>query len=140
MEQAEHLSLPLGIVVNQCVAIQKARAIPIIIVNINKYNVWVTQPLLAAKLYDVECNQIAYRATMDWEGENINIGFQPVPPQLIDINSCQMEVGPIQPINPKIEKPEFGPRPDTSSENFDFKTKIYWLPFQLNIGKDANLM
>ena len=26
-----------------------------------------------------------------------------------------------------------------SSTNFDFKTEIDWLPFQLNIGKEANL-
>ena len=77
---------------------------------------------------------------MDWEDENITIGFQPVPPQLIKTNSCQVEAGPIQPSSPEIEKPEFGPRPDTSSANFNFKTEIDQLPFQLNIGKEANLM
>ena len=77
---------------------------------------------------------------MDWEGENIKIRFQPVPLQLIDINSCQVEAGPIQPTSPKIEKPEFDPRLDTSSANFYFKTEIDWLPFQLNIGNGANLM
>ena len=58
---------------------------------------------------------------MDWEGDNISIGFQPVPPQLIDSNSCQVEVGPIQPTSLEIEKPEFGSRPDTNSMDFDFK-------------------
>ena len=77
VEQAEHHNLPLGIVVNWCVTIPKARAIPIIIINTNKYNVWVTQPLLAAELHDAECDQIEYSATMDWEGENIKIRFQP---------------------------------------------------------------
>ena len=71
--------------------------------------------MLVAELYDAECNEIEYMATMDWEGKNITIGFQPVPPQLIDTNSCQVEAGPTQPSNPKIEKPEFGPRPDTKS-------------------------
>ena len=108
-EQVEHHNLPLGIVVNQYVAIPKARAIPVIIINTNKYNIWVRQPLLAAELYDAECNQIEYRATMDQEGENINIRFQPVPPQLIDINSCQVEAGPVQPNGPKIKKLKFGP-------------------------------
>ena len=122
VEQTEHHNLPLGIVVNWCVAMLKARTIPIIIINTNRYNVWVGQPLLAAKLYDVECTETEYRATMDQEGENITIGFQPVPPQLIDTNSCQVVEGPIQPSSPKIEKPEFGPRPDTNSANFNFKT------------------
>ena len=65
MEQAEHHNLLLGIVINQCVAIPKARTIPMIILNTNRYNVWVRQPLLAAKLYGVECTEIEYRATMD---------------------------------------------------------------------------
>ena len=90
-------------------AIPKARAIPIIIINTNKYNVWVRQPLLASQLYDAECDQIEYRATMDWEGGNITIGFQPVAPQLIDINSSQVEVGPVQPASPKIEKTRIWP-------------------------------
>ena len=65
VEQAEHHSLLLGILINQCMAIPKARTIPIIIINTNRYNVWVRQPFLAAKLYDAECNEIEYRATMD---------------------------------------------------------------------------
>ena len=77
VEQAEHHNLPLGVVVNWCVAIPKARAKPIIIINTNKFNVWVRLPLLAVELYDTECNQIEYRTTMDWEGENIKIWFQP---------------------------------------------------------------
>ena len=86
----------------------KARAIPIIIINTNRYNVWVRQPLLAAKLYDAECTEMEYRATMDHDGENIMIRFQPVPSQLIDTNSCQVEAWPIHPRSLEIEKPEFG--------------------------------
>ena len=61
MEQAEHHNLLPGIVINWCVAIPKARTIPVIIINTNKYNVWVRQPLLAAELFDVECDEIEYR-------------------------------------------------------------------------------
>ena len=50
-----------------------------------------------------------------------------------------MEAGPIQSTSLEIEIPEFGPRPDTSSVDFDFKNEIDWMPFQLNIGKEANL-
>ena len=88
-------------------------------INTNRYNVWIRQPLLAAELFDTECNEIDYRATLNWEGDNISVGFQPVPPQLIDTNSSQVEVGPIQSNNPKIEKPEFGPRLDTNSAQFN---------------------
>ena len=111
-----------------------------IIINPNKYNVWIRQPLLAAKLFGAECDKIEYRAIIDQDDENITIRFQPVPPQLINTNNCQVEAEPIQPTSPKIEKPEFGPRPDTNSTDCDFKTEIDWLPFQLNIRKEANLM
>ena len=86
LEQAEHHNLPFGIVIKWCMATQKARTIPMIIINTNRYNVWVRQPLLAAKLFDVEYNEIEYRVTMDWEADTISVGFQPVPLQLIDTN------------------------------------------------------
>ena len=118
-------------------AMPKARTIPVIIININRYNVWIRQPLLAAELFDAECDEIEYRANVNWEGNIISVGFQPVPLQLIDNNGCQVEAGCIQPDIPKIEKPEFGPRPDTNSTDFDFKNELDWLPFQVNIGKEA---
>ena len=46
-----------------------------------------------------------------------------------------MEVGPFQPASPKVERPEFGPRPDTNFTEFNFKDEIDQLPFQVNIGK-----
>ena len=58
---------------------------------------------------------------MNREGNNISVGFQPVPPQLIDTNTSQVEVGPIQSNRPKIEKSEFDPRQDTNSTEFNFK-------------------
>ena len=140
VEQVGHQNLPLGIVINKCMAIPKARTIPIIIINTNQYNVWVRQPLLAAKLFNAECDEIEYRVTMNQEGDNISVGFQPVPSQLTDINSCQVEAEPIQPNNPKIERPNFGPRPDTDSADFNSKDELDQLPFQLNIGKEANFM
>ena len=58
---------------------------------------------------------------MDWEEENITIRLQPASPQLIDINSCQLEAGPIQSTNPKIEKTTiFGPRLDAEFHKFWF--------------------
>ena len=33
------------------------------------------------------------------------------------------------------EQPKFGPRPDTSSADFDFKTELERLPFTINIGE-----
>ena len=61
---------------------------------------------------------------MNWDGNNILMGFQPVLPQLIDTNSCQVEAAPIQQDSPKIEKPEFGPRLDTNSTEFNFEKEL----------------
>ena len=110
-----------------------------IIIITNRYNIWVRQPLLAAELLDPECNEVEYRVTMDWEGETISVGFQPVPPQLIDTNSCQVEAGPIQPANPKVERPEFGPRHDINSAEFSFKDEIDWLSFPTGHQKRSHL-
>ena len=85
-------------------AMPKARTIPVIIINTNRYNVWIRQPLLAAKLFDAECDEIEYRANMNQEGSNISVGFQPILPQLLDTNSYQVEAGPIQPNSPEVEE------------------------------------
>ena len=77
---------------------------------------------------------------MNWDSNNILVGFQPVPLQLINTNSCQVEARPIQPDSPKMERPEFGPRPDTNSTEFNFEKELDHLPFQANIGKEAKLM
>ena len=95
-------------------------------------------PLLAAELLDVECDEIEYRATMNWKGNDISVGFQPIPPQLFNVNSCQVEAGPIQPDSPKVERPKFGPRPETDSTDFNFKDELDQLPSQLNIRKEAS--
>ena len=132
VEQAEHHILPLGIVINRGMATSEARSIPVILINTNRY--------IAAQLFDAECDEIEYRASISWDDNNILVGFQPVPPQLINTSSCQVEAGPIELDSPEIERPEFGPRPNTNSAEFDFEKELDCLPFQLNIGKEANLM
>ena len=84
--------------------------------------VCVRQSSLAAKLYDVKCNQIEHRATMDWEGDNTKIRFKPIPPNLVNINNHQVEAGPIQSMSPKVDWPKSGPRPDIGSADFDSHT------------------
>ena len=120
-------------------AIPKAISIPVILINTNRYNVWIRQPLLAAELFDVECDEMEYRANMNWDG-NILVSFQPVPQQLINTNSCQVEAGPVQLDSPKIERPKFGPRLDRNSAEFNFEKELDQLPCQLNIRKEAKFM
>ena len=88
VEQVEHHNLPLGIVINRYMAMPKARLIPVVLINTNRYNVWIRQPLLAAKLFNAECDEIEYRVNMSQDDNNISVGFQPVPPKLINTSSC----------------------------------------------------
>ena len=132
VEQAQHHNLPPGIVINRCVTITKARSVPVILVNTNRQNVWIQQPLLAAELFGTnQVKEIEHRADMEREGDNIQISFLPVAPDSIRVRSEQVET-----ITPDIEpptsseKPSFGPRPDVESQNFDFKAEIDSSAFQ----------
>ena len=72
VEQAQHHNLHPGIVINRCVATTKARSVPVILVNTNRQNVWIWQPLLAAELFGTDqVKEIKHRADMEREGDNI---------------------------------------------------------------------
>ena len=136
MEQAQHHNLPPGIVINRCVATTKARSVPVILVNTNRQNVWIQQPLLAAELFSADqIVKIEHRANMERQGDNIQISFSPVAPNSIRVRSEQVESATPD-IDPPTsnEKPSFGPRPDVKSTNFDFKAEVDHLPFKLNMG------
>ena len=89
-------------------ATTKARSVPVILI-ITKQNVLIWQPLLAAKLF-----------TMD---------------QIDQIEHIVL----ISNITPPIssDKPAFSPGPYTQAMDFDFEAEINFLPFKLNLGKDA---
>ena len=136
MEQAKHHNLPPGIVINRCMATTKARSVPVILVNTNRQNVWIQQPLLAAELFSADqIEEIEHRANMERQGDNIQISFSPVAPNAIRVRSEQVESATPD-IDPPTsnEKPSFGPRPEMKSANFDFKAEIDHLPFTLNMG------
>ena len=136
VEQAQHHDLPLGIVINRCVATTKARSVPVILVNTTKQNVWIWQPLLATELFNTDqIDEIEHRASMERQGDNINISFLPVTPNFIRVKSEQVE-STTPDITPPTsnEKPSFGPRPDVKAVNFDFQAEIDHPPFKLNMG------
>ena len=90
--QAQHHNLPLGIVINRCVATTKARSVPVILVNTTKQNVWIWQPLLAMELFSMDqIDEVEHRASMERQGDNIHISFSPVAPDSIRVRSEQVE-------------------------------------------------
>ena len=134
VEQAQHHNLPPGIVINRCMATTKARSVPVILVNTNRQNVWIQQPLLAVELFGTDqVKEIEHRADMEREGD-IQISFSPVAPNSIRVRSEQVKTVTSDTEPPtSSEKPSFGPRPDVESQNFDFKAEIDCLPFKLNM-------
>ena len=111
VEQAQHHNLPPGIVINRCLATTKARSVPVILVNTNRQNVWIQQPLLATELFSTnQVEEIEHRSNMEREGDNIQISFSPVAPDSIRVRSEQMETETPNTDPPaSSEKPSFGP-------------------------------
>ena len=137
VEQAEQHKLPLGITVNRCVAKTKAMSISI---NTTKQNIWLQQPLLAAKLHTAEHHPVEHRANMEMKGDDIDISFLPVVSDTISIQLEQVEATSTG-ISPpdSSEKSVFGPRPDTKATDFNFEAEIQCPPFKLNLGEDGNM-
>ena len=140
VEQAEHHNLPLGIIVNRCVAKTETRSVPIILINTNKQNIWLWQPLLAAELLTVEYHQVDNRDNMEMKAEDVDISFLPVAPNTIRVPLEQVEATSmgISPPN-SSEKPVFGPRPGTKATDFNSEAEIQCLPFKLNLEENTNM-
>ena len=123
---------------------------------------WIRQPLYAGDLWDVDKEDWEYEPVLvkDTKTNNITVKFQQVPPEHLrkEIFSQAAEMfGPDKTdkdeetktkekekeSDPQTttkdsanqEPPKFGPRPDTTSADFDFKTELDRLPFTINISE-----
>ena len=112
----------------------------VILINTTNRNIWLQQPLLAAKLYTAEYHPVEHRANVDMKGDDVNISFLPVVPNTIRVQSEQVEVTStdMSPLN-SSERPVFGPRPDNQATDFDFQAEIQCLPFKLNLREEAKM-
>ena len=101
---------------------------------------WLWQPLVATELYTVEYYLVKHTADVEIKGDDVNISFLPVVPNIIRIQVEQMESTPtdVSPPN-SSEKLVFGSRPDTRNTDFDFEAEVQCLPFKLNLGEEAKL-
>ena len=163
MEGTQDGNLPSGVAVNNTnVQPTKSGRITVCLQNTNDHNVWIRQPLYAGDLWDVDKEDWEYEPVLvkDAETNNITVKFQQVPPEHIceEIFSQAAEMfGPDKTDKDKEtetkekekesdpqptsedsanqEQPKFGPRPDTSSTDFDFKSELDRLPFTINIGE-----
>ena len=141
-EQAEHHNLPLGIIVNRCVAKTKARSITITLIKTNKQNIWSQQCLWATELYTVAYHQMEHRANMKQKGDHVDISFLPVVPNTIRVQLEQVKATStdISPPDSIEKKTVFGTRPNTKATDFNFEAEIQCLPFKLNLGGEETNM
>ena len=136
VEQAQHHNLPLGIVINRCVATAKTRSVPIILVNTTKQNVWIWQPLFTAELFIADqIDQIEHRASMERKRDNINISFSHVAPNSIQVKSEQVESITSDITPPTSERNHLlALDQNVKSADFDFQAEINCLPFKIKYG------
>ena len=126
-------NLPQGISVNHCLVHPRGKMVPVILMNQNNHNIWIWQPLLAAEIYTVEHLPWDYGVEFQHHGDSVEVAFQPIP--LADIMATVKSVHDEPGVKPSAEPhPTFGPHPNTSAADFNFKQEVEHLPFKLNLG------
>ena len=127
---------------------------------------WIRQPLYIGDLWDVDKEDWEYEPVLvkDAETNNITVKFQQLPPKHLreeifsqvaemfrpDKTNKDEETKPKEKekesdpqTTPKEstdqEPPKFGPHPDTSNADFDFKMELDCLPFTINIDRHHSL-
>ena len=87
--------------VNSCCVTQKAREVPVILINTTDQNILVMQPFLATELFQVEVEPQWYHTEFDSEGDEIVISFLLVLPhedqEQVENNAVVVEENPDPP-------------------------------------------
>ena len=145
IEARSQNNLPMGVMVNHtAVTPTKSKRVPITLMKMNSYNVWIQQPLLAADIVEVDHCPWDYHSTMSCDGGEVQVSFSPVPtPDVqadvisVDVTEAEIKVGETDMTKggEQGEMPKFGPRPKFNSKDFDFKQELVRLPFPVNIGE-----
>ena len=129
VELAAHNNLPSGVVVNCSHVTPKAGQVAVILINTTSRNIYIHQPLLAAKIFEVELHPWQYKSILNREGNTIKVWFQPIVPPEVEGGLQTNQVGVKVKEEPSAEEfasplPSFGPRPDTTQDyNFEDKVK-----------------
>ena len=138
VELAVHNNLPSGVVVNCSYATPKAGQVVVILINTTSRKIWIHQPLLAAKIFEVKLHPWQYKSVLHRGGNTIKVGFQPIVPPEVEGDLQTNQVGVKVKEEPSEEEstpplPSFGPHSDTI-QDYDFDDKVAKLPFKFNLG------
>ena len=103
IEARSQNNLPLGVMVNHtAVTPSKTNKVPITLVNMNSYHVWIKQQLLAADIVEVDHCPWDYHSTMSHDGSEVQVSFQPVPTPDVQADIFSVDMLPRQ--KKKLEK------------------------------------
>ena len=138
VELALHNNLPSGVVVNDSYVTPKAGQVAVILINTTSRNIWICQPLLAAKIFEVELHPWQYKSILHREGNTIKVGLQPIiTPEVkggLQTNEVEVEIkGEPSEKESTPPLPSFEPHPDTT-QDYNFEDKVAKLPFKFNLG------
>ena len=64
VELAVYSNLPSGVVVNYSYVTPKAGQVALILINTTSRNIWISQPLLTAEIFDVELHPWQYKSVL----------------------------------------------------------------------------
>ena len=142
VEGRDICNLPMGVIVNRAMVTPKrSKKVPVILANMNSYNIWIRQPLLAADVVEVESCPWDYQTILSHEDKNIKASFCRVPPpevqeEVFSNAVVSKDSETVDENGTSGEKPKkFGSCPDFNSLNYDFDKELARLPFPLNLGK-----
>ena len=128
IELPAHNNLPSGVMANHSYVTPKAGPVAVILINTTNRNIWICQALLAAKVYEVQLHPWQYCSMLCREGNTIQLGFQPVDPQEVEVRLQRNQVKVKLKEEPSEEEstpplPSFGTHPDT---NKDYNRDVRW--------------
>ena len=102
---------------------------PVVLMNMNSYNIWIRQPLLAADLVEVEHYPWDYQPSMSREGDEVTVSFHPVAfprgnRQDILSSAVNSTLDNDNDTDETSKRTTFGPQPDFNDSDLDFAKEL----------------
>ena len=144
VESRDINNLPMGVMVNRTmITPKKSKKVPVVLTNMNSYNIWIQQPLLAANIVEVDSCPWDYQTILSRDGKDIKVSFCAMPPLEVQDDIFTSSTTVTTDTNQDMvkltkepgEKPKFGSRPNFSSPELNFQKGLDRLPFPFNLGE-----
>ena len=135
LEQAESCNLPKGLTVNACYTHRLRQRVNITLINNSEQNIWLRETFHAADAYCVDLLNMEHKVDLvQTSNDEIEVSFLYLPQEDVLIDLINQSVRRDDKDEDQ-ELPKFGPKPDTSSPEFNFESELDRLPFKFNLGE-----